>query len=467
MNLAQKQNVVQSLRQEQIMTHQQIQALEFLSTPVLELQTMVTEEIGKNPILDADADAAKTETWKDDDEWLEKVMKLEEDSRFIKSSYQFVNVEENEKRQHYLESIEAPKTLQSYLLEQLRFFDITDSLHSCCEVVISGLNDDGYLGSHPADLAMVCGESLGVVNEAIDMIKHLDPVGVGAKDLREFLMIQLERSEKQDSLAYIIVRDYLPEIANNHLPAIARKLKISLAELNEVLEEIKTLNPRLNVDDVKPHEYIKEEVEVFEDDGEFHVKMVNDYLPSLYINKQYKQLILDPGTPKDVRDYVKEKIRSGVHLINSIIQRQTTILKTVNAIVAEQNDFFRHGTKHLKPMTMSHIAQRVGVHETTISRAVAGKYLKCKHGLLSLRLFFSTGYQAEDGSSVSNIVVKKSIKKLIDNEDVYSPLSDSKLALLLEKKGLKVARRTVAKYRESMGVFSSNLRRKYSVENVK
>ena len=292
----------------------------------------------------------------------------------------------------------------------------------------------------------------------------MEPVGVGARNLQERLLLQLDRQNKNESPAYIAVRDHLEDIANNHLPLVAKKMSISMLTLQEVIQEVKSLTPRLGLDEINPHEYIKEEVSIIEEDGAFRAKMVNDNLPNLFISNRYKQLVNDINTPKDVKDYIKEKVRSGVHLINSIIQRQTTILKTVDAIASEQQEFFKFGTKYLKPMTMAHIAQLVGVHETTISRAVSGKYLRCKFGLIPLRQFFSTGYTSENGTAVSNVVVKKAIDALVKKENPFSPLSDSKIAIELKKQGLKVARRTVAKYRESMGILSSNLRRKYPVK---
>jgi RNA polymerase sigma-54 factor len=238
-------------------------------------------------------------------------------------------------------------------------------------------------------------------------------------------------------------------------------MHLTIAHMKEIIDVIQSLNPRLEAGQVLPSEYISEEVRVVEANGELQVRMNNDNLPNLFISRQYRQLLNNPETTKDVKDYVKEKIRSGVFMINSIIQRQTTIRKIAMAIVSMQEEFFKYGMDHLKPLTMAQVAEQVGVHETTVSRAVSGKYLRCKYGLLSLRQFFSTGYQAEDGRLVSNAVVKQTIRQLINEEDDHKPLSDSQLAKLLNEQGYKVVRRTVAKYRESMGILASNLRREY------
>lgn len=466
MDIIQKQNMVQSLRQEQVMTHQQIQALEMLFLPVLELQTMIDAEIEKNPVLDTEEphDVDLPEISDDSDDWIEKILKLDEENRYIKSKPASRNTQEDEeKRKHYLESITSEKTFQELLIEQLRFLDLDPETYSCCEAVISGLDDDAYLTSHPADLAMASGKSLELIGRAIETVQKLDPPGVAAANLKERLLLQLERKGKKDSITYRAVEEHLDDIAANHLPQVARKLKITLDELKEIIREIQGLNPRLVTEEVSPHEYVQPEVEIFEDEksGELRVKVLNEYLPSLYISRQYKDLLKDPSTPKETRDYIKEKLHSGVFLINSIIQRQSTIKRIANAIAEFQKDFFLKGTEHMKPLTMAKIAEIVGIHETTVSRAVAGKHAKCKYGLLPLRHFFSTGYESEDGTSVSKNVVKNAIKRIIDTEDPFSPMSDSQIVEQLREEGFKVARRTVAKYRESMNILPSNLRRQY------
>lgn len=464
MDFSQRQNVVQAMRQEQVMTHQQIQALEMLFLPVLELQALVDAELEKNPILNTEPDAEVPEVKADnDDEWLDKVLQLDDENRYIKSTRSVTNSsEDDERRNHYLDSVTTEQTFQEFLMDQLRFLDLDDDLRACCEIVISGLNDDAYLEAHPADIAMASGQGLDIVEEAIAVVQGLEPAGVAAADLRERLLIQLKRKGLENTPAYELVDKYLDELGSNHLPQVARKMKMSMDELKEALDVIQNLNPRISTEgSVSPHEYIQEEVIVTEENGEFVVKLKNEYLPSLYISKQYRDLLDEDGTPKDTRDYVKDKVKSGVFLINSILQRQTTIRKITKTIVDMQDEFFRKGPEYLKPMTMAQVAEKVGIHETTVSRAVANKYMRCKYGLLPLRSFFSTGYELDDGKSISKNVVKEALKKLIESEDPFSPLSDSALAKKLKEQNYNVARRTVAKYRESMNILPSNLRRQY------
>lgn len=465
MDLSQKQNILQTMRQEQVMTHQQIQALELLFLPVLELDAAINAEIEKNPVLEVEksSDAEPEPEMVDGDEWLDKVMKLDEENRYIRagSGSATYSKDAEEKRQYYLDSITDEPSFQEALLEQLKFLDLNPAQRDCCESVVSGLDDDGYLISHPADLAMASGQSLQAVNEAIRIVQQLDPPGVAAPDLRGRLLLQLERQGRQKEPVYLAVNKYLEDIAANHLPQVARKMQISIEELKSVINEIQKLNPRLASDTVSPHEYIKEEVTVEKENDELNVRMNNEHLPNLYISKNYRELLNDPNTPKETRDYIKEKLQAGVFLINSIIQRQLTIRKIANALVEYQQDYFLKGREYLKPLTMAQIAEKVGIHETTVSRAVSGKYLRCDYGLISLRSFFTSGYETEDGQTVSKNVVMDVIKEMIDAEDSFEPLSDSTIVEELKKKGYNVARRTVAKYRDSMNILPSNLRRKY------
>jgi len=452
------------MRQEQVMTHQQIQALEMLFLPVLELEALIDAELEKNPILNTEPEAETQEVKADsDDEWLDKVLQLDDENRYIKSTRSVTHTaDDEERRNHYLDSVTTEQTFQEFLMDQLRFMDLDDELKACCEVVISGLSDNAYLEAHPADIAMVSGQGLELVNEAIAVVQSLEPAGVAAMNLRERLLIQLVRKGMEGSLTYKVVDKHLDDVGSNHLPQVARKMKVSIDELKDAIEDMQMLSPRISTEgSVSPHEYIQEEVTVVEEKGEFKIKLNNEYLPSLYISKNYRDLLGNDETPKETRDYVKEKVRSGVFLINSVLQRQTTIRKISTTIVDMQDEFFRKGTEHLKPMTMSQIADKVGIHETTVSRAVSGKYMRCKYGLLPLRSFFSTGYELDDGKSISKNVVKEAIKKLIDAEDTYSPMSDSALAKELKNQNYNVARRTVAKYRESMNILPSNLRRQY------
>lgn len=466
MDLTQQQHAAQTMRQEQTMTHQQIQALEMLAKPALELQGIVAAELEKNPVLEAENPEEENVELAKEEEWFEALLNLDEQPTYSRDRVYSVSPEDEERRRHYLDSVTAEETFHESLLRQLRLVDLDDKLRAACEVVLSGLDDDGYLSAHPADLAMVSGQTLKVVNAAVKVIQQLEPAGVAAHDLRERLMIQLERNGRKESLTYIAVRDHLDKIANNQLPAVARKLRIRVDQLRDVLEEIRSLSPHLERPDTRAVEFVQEEATVTEEKGELQVQIRNDYMPRLFISAHYRKLLTDPDTPRDTRDYIRSKIRAATFLMNSLDQRQSTLRRIVEAIVRVQADFFHHGTGAMRPLTMSEIAKQIGVHETTVSRAVCGKYVRCKFGLFALRSFFCAHCESEDGGTVSSVVVRNHIQRLIADEDPLNPLSDGEIAVCLKRVGFKVARRTVAKYREQLGILSSRLRQKYWVAAV-
>ena len=461
----------QSMRQEQTMTHHQIQALEMLFAPVMELSSIITGEVEKNPVLEVEAESYEkleiedvnndeVNNKVDSDEWVEKILQLENKTAFNRVSSPIKT--ESEERRHFLDSLTTTKTLHGHLVEQLMFMGLEEDIRSCCETIISGLDDDGYLTSHPADLSMVTGEKVEDLNHAIEIIQTLEPAGVGAKNLRERLLLQLTSLGKEDTLTYNAIDLYLDDIAANRLPKVAKTMQITMTELQQIISEIQNLTPHLkDTLPVLPQNYVEEEVEIIEEHGALKVKINDGRVPSLKISPYYKKMLKNPDLAKDAKDYIKSKINGGVFLINSLMQRQPTIHKITNAIVSQQEAFFREGLNHLRPLTMSQVAELSGVHETTVSRAVAGKYLRCQYGLFPLRYFFTPGYTSSNGEEVSNATVKKAIKELISKEDSRKPLSDSQLANLLKDQGLKVARRTVAKYRESLSILPSNLRRQY------
>lgn len=465
----------QSMRQEQTMTHHQIQALEMLTAPVLELNQIINTELEKNPLLEVEAkeyepieiedfnNAEVNEVSDNEDQMIEKILHLERSSLSTPNRMSGPSKEQEEERRHFMDSLTTEKTMQEFLSEQLLFLDLDKETIECCETIISGLDDNGYLTSHPADLSMATGEPIDKLNSAINIVQTLEPAGVGARNLQERLLIQLERRHEEDSITYKAIMECFDDLSHNRLPKVTKALGVTMTEVHQILANIQTLQPHISTEvNVKPSDYIQEEVIISENEfGEIEAKVLDNLMPSLKVNNYYKSLLEDPSTQKEVRDYVKGKINGVMFIINSLMQRQSTIEKIATRIAKEQQNFFRHGTDHLRPLTMAQVADDAGVHETTVSRAVAGKYLRCKFGILPLRFFFSTGYESSDGKNISNMVVKKAIKELIDQENPKKALSDNQIADILKERGLQVARRTVAKYRENLGILPSNLRRKY------
>lgn len=478
-------NQTQTLRQEQILAPQQIQSLEVLLAPLQELQAKITAEIAENPTLEqetpgnedlaGDVIAAtgtsqlsdtEEERKNSDDDGVAEIMRLAESWRDMPSIYnpgaRFTS-EDEERRQFMFDSLTEEPSLQEVLLEQLRFADIDDKTRRLAELVIGSIDDSGYMRSILEDLATVGGVSVEEMRKALKLVQSFDPPGIGASDLKECLLLQLERRGEGRSPLAKLVREHLDDVAANKLPKVAKEMGITMEELRALLDDLKKLTPYPGsaLAPNKPF-YIVPEVSIVEnDDDELAVRSETDHLPKLKISQYYLKLLEDPTVSKETKDYIKGKLSNSKALIKSISQRQSTIARIAEVILDEQHDFFTKGVDHLKPLTMQQVADKLGIHETTVSRAIANKYIDTPRGLLPFKYFFSTGYQSSDGEEISSRGVMEKIKEMIAREDSSKPLSDLKIAEELKKEGLSVARRTVAKYREAMGIPSSHLRKEY------
>ncbi|NOY80998.1 MAG: RNA polymerase factor sigma-54 [Kiritimatiellaeota bacterium] len=480
---------LQTLRQEQILAPQQIQSLEILLATLPELEQKITAELAENPTLelldpggeqlvgnpveetegaggDGQADLAAQAAEKD--ETLATLIELGEawqdfaPSRFAgRGRY---TAEDEERRQHLFDSLVAESTLQELLLEQLRQADdVDEKTRRVAEEVIGSIDEAGYLRTHVADIAIACGVDLDAVNRALKLIQSFDPAGVGARDLRECLLLQLERKGRRKTLAYQVADRHLDEIARNRIPQVARKMGITPTRLYEVLAEIKQLSP-FPGSPFSPErpDYVAPEVFVEKDDsGEWQVRTNRDCVPRLRISPRYLRMLKDPEAGSEVKAYIREKLLASRTLLRALANRESTIVRITRVLLDLQRDFFEKGPNHLQPLTMSQVAEEIGVHETTVSRAVAGKYLQTPHGLFPFRKFFTSGLDRAGGGQVSSSTVKQKLEELVRSEDPKKPLSDQKLAELLKAEGFRVARRTVAKYREELGILPSHMRRSF------
>lgn len=368
-----------------------------------------------------------------------------------------------ERRQHFFDSLVSETSLQEHLMRQAEMTDLDEPAMTAMQHLIGSLDDRGFLTETPADVALQTELPLETVQIALQTLKTFEPAGIGAKDLGECLLLQLKAKGRSDSLAARIVRDHFVLLTRRRIPDIARKLGSAMEDVQVAIEEIGTLDPapgRRFADD--NNRVVVPDVTVEEDHGEWKITLNNDYIPRLRISNTYKEMIAKGSLSKDERDYVRERMRSGKFLINSIEQRQQTIERITREIIRAQEDFFKEGVSKLKPLTMTQIADVVGVHETTVSRAIANKFIKTPHGVFDFKFFFTSGYQADSGDAVSNTSVKEMIGELINLEDKSRPLSDQEIVAKLQEKGITLARRTVAKYREELGLLPSNLRRDFT-----
>jgi RNA polymerase sigma-54 factor len=468
----------QSLALQQVLSPQLQQSLLILQTPLLELRNLVQQEMETNPVLEdlpedsganerTEAEASADENFRDE---FEKLASLDEEWRDYMAQSASSNFdgrrgskEADEKRQFLFDSIPVQETLQQNLIAQLNQTVLSADDRKAAELVIGNIDDDGFLQSTPEEMALNSGISHNDFERMLGLIQAFYPTGVGARDLRECLLIQLQRQGKEHSLECRIVAEHMDDLARHRFPEIARRMAISVEDVQKAADNIARLNPRPGqVFAAAPQNYVLPDVIVEKVDGEYQIAFNNEQIPHLRISNLYKDIIASGDRQSsDVKDYIRDKIRSGKFLIRSIHQRQQTIMNIAQQIVSRQRDFLEHGPSHLKPMTMAEVAEVVGVHETTVSRAVSGKYMATPQGVFDMKYFFTGGYQTATGESLSNTSVKQTILELVKHESGSAPLSDHEIVEILSERGIPIARRTVAKYRSELNILPSHMRRKY------
>jgi len=450
------------------------QSLEMLQLPILELRAMIQQEVEQNPTIEEESmndasieiepDAASNENKElDFDKEFEVLARLDDEWRdyfFQESQANYYNPEAAEKRQFLLDSLPQRESLQDHLLRQLNLAELSRSDTQLGELIIGSINDDGYLTVTLEELCAAGSLDVEQLKDILAVVQDFHPTGVGARDLRECLLIQLERMDKGGTFAADIVRDHLDALGAKKYQNISKTLKIPFEEVQQAAKLIGTLDPkpgRIYTDDVAT--YILAEVVVHKVDGKYVIALNDDRLPRVRISRHYRNLLSDPSTARDVKEYVRERIRSGAFLIKSIHQRQNTINRISSEIVSNQTEFLDHGVSHLKPMTMAEVAKVVGVHETTVSRAVAAKYMRTPRGIFEMKYFFSPGIKTADGKTLSNKTVKDIIAGLVEKEDPSKPLSDQEILQKLKEQGINIARRTIAKYRLVLRIPPSHMRK--------
>jgi RNA polymerase sigma-54 factor len=459
----------QNLTMQQVLAPQLQQSLQILQAPTLELRNIVQQELQTNPVLEEEIGPAETDDRSNDDsefqEEFERLAKLDEEWRDYMTqnvSYSARNLEDEERRQFFFDSIASQETLQLHLWEQLNTADVTEQQRKAAELIIGNIDDIGFLQTPIEEISTNTGHSVEELQDMLNLIQSFHPVGVGARDLRECLLIQLRRLGKEGSLEYQIVDEHLADLGRKRLPEVARRLGVTVEQVQRAANFISTLDPKPGqIFTPDPNSYVLPDVSVDKVGDDYAISLNGDQIPHLRISKTYKDLMTQGSNGTDVRDYIREKIRSGKFLIKSIHQRQQTILNIANEIVKRQHEFLENGTAFLKPMTMAQIAETVGVHETTVSRAISGKYMATPQGVFEMKYFFTPGYQTTGGAALSNTSVKESISELVRNEDPRNPLSDKEIVEILSDRGIPIARRTVAKYRAELNILPSNLRKQY------
>jgi RNA polymerase sigma-54 factor len=517
--------------QRQILTPGLMQMVSVLALNKVELKEMIDAEMVENPVLEEiDESVPMLDEVAGREEKLERG--ADEPPAPPKDSFEEVDFgsyfqdyldpgyrtqvefDQNEKPS-FENFLSQPTTLSDHLAWQLGALTLEPLLHDAAEFVIGNLDADGYLASSEEELAAVLSQSneeqsppegreqeqaaaLKLVRRGIDLVQHLDPAGVGARDLRECLLIQigaqqhefaqvyarhaadagdsdedphrsfraeadarLEERRRSMEVAVLIVDRHLQLLQKRDVKDLARAAQITQAEAHAGVEFIRTLDPRPG------RQYNREQTRLIEPDvvfvkrgGEWAVSMNEEDMPSLRLSSRYRRMLAAEGTDKEVKDYVKERFRSAMQLMRNIAQRKSTILRTCEVIVRRQQDFLDRGVEALRPLMIKEVAEEIGVHPSTVSRAVANKYAHTPQGVIELRFFFSEGSNGPEGADTTLLVLKRKVRKLIEEEDAGHPLTDDQLAALLGAQGIQLTRRTVAKYREDLHIPSTHQRRR-------
>jgi RNA polymerase sigma-54 factor len=467
------------LSQKQILTPSLVQMVNLLVLNRLELQGVIDQELMANPTLEETTEQGLVaENYSDETfekQELEKVPEKEAANPFenfdLSSFYteyldggqgpgQERREREDYERPSFEKFLSSPQGLSDHLTWQLGGSVCSEVVRAIAEIIIGNLDENGYLMEPVAEIAQEGSFSLEDTEEALAVVQEMDPPGVAARDLKECLLIQLRMLAPLDTLARQIVSDHLPLLQSNQLQQISRALDRPVEHVKRAVDVIKRLDPRpglrynqaearLVVPDVK---FVKEE-------GEWRVLMDDEGAPQLRLSPMYRRMLQRDAADREVRTYVKERFAAAAQFLKNIEQRRRTIQEVCKVIVRRQADFLEYGPDHLRPMMIKEVAEEVGVHPSTVSRAVANKYTHTPRGVLELRSFFSESVNGPEGQDVSLLSLKRRVKKMIEDEDVAHPLTDDEIAKQLIVTGIRVTRRTVAKYREDMNIPSSHQRR--------
>lgn len=471
-------------QQQLVMTPQLQQAIRLLQLSRLELSEIVQQELLENPVLDEyappenetefsidqpedpNAPAQSNSDREDEINTLSIPKDIAEWESYLESSQSLpYQAREEQERPSFEAMITRPDTLQEHLMWQLRMTRLTEEEMTAGQAIIGNLDDNGYLETPLEEILHPLGPDIEAVGpNVLRVIQEFDPPGAGARDLVECLLIQIRFLELEGSLVEKIIREHLHDVARGDVDTIVRQMEVSRSEVLKALDLLKELEPKPG----RPFGgtesiYVTPDAFLFKMGDEWTIMLNDDGMPKLRINGYYRELLKHGSSMKaEDREFLLEKIRSASWLIKSIDQRQRTIYRVTKSILEKQLDFFERGIRHLKPMVLRDVADDIGVHESTVSRVTTHKYLHCPHGLFELKFFFNPGIQTLSGEMMASESVRAKIRDLIGAEDTAKPLSDQAISQMLRLEGVDIARRTVAKYRESMKILPSSRRKKIS-----
>lgn len=451
------------------MTPELIQAIQILQFNSQELEEYVQEELIENPVLELDSsfnveeNDRESKHIEEDIDFRERVKYQERE--FDDISYrQWEYSEENEDGISSFEKFTSnDETLLDVLLLELSTSSLEGIDRKIGRYIIESLDDNGYLHISSKEIADAFNTTVEHIEDVLDVIQTFDPLGIGARTLEECLAIQLrEKKLLEKSVEYILL-NHLKDIAENRLNNICKKTGMSIKDVQMVADLIRSLEPKPGraYEDHNKVKYIIPDVFIDKIGDEYIVHSNDDIVPNLVVSKYYVNLLNSNPTDKELNKYLNEKYDQANWLIRSIEQRKKTIYNVVNSVLNHQIDFIKYGPKYLKTLTLREVAEDVGVHESTVSRSINGKYMQTPRGVYEIKYFFSSGVNDINGEGMSSNSVKTYIKEIVDKEDPYNPYSDQQMVEILSDKGIEISRRTVSKYRESLNILSSSKRRRF------
>ena len=455
------------LRHKVTLSPQVYQGLAILAMPIVELQQLVEVEMLENPVLEVDesdtepaeGEEAPEEREEDErswDDWLEMYEDLD-------SMEPTAPRDPNAETANTEDFVGGVQTFDDYLLNQLALLDIPDEVGRAGRAVIGSLDTDGFFVGSLDEIAALSGVTRAEAEAGLNAVQQLDPPGVGARDLTEALCLQMEFLGLDEPLLMRIIQGHLDDVASNHYRKIARALKVDENEVRRLVDILRALNPRpAGAFSPGPSPgYIVPDVTLRRFDDEWVITSNNEAVPSLRVSPRYRSMLKSGSNADDeTRKYLKDKIRSAESFIKNVDRRKDTVTRITQIILEVQSEFFEDGKGLLRPLRLEDVAVEIGVHLSTVSRGVTGKYMATPYGLFELKHFFSGGYRTTQGMDVAATSIKQRLRELVAEEDVAKPVSDQRLAELLSEEGVTVARRTVAKYREELHIEPSWARRR-------
>lgn len=467
------------MSQQLVMTPQLQQAIKLLQMSRLELNETITEEMETNPALeeamgqegtseenvaeenekenvkeDITADVSTADVAESEINWDQYI------DSYSASDYKVRNYD-REDLPSYENIVKSKDTLSGHLMWQLQVSNLTEEERVVAEFIIGNIDDDGYLQASIDEVVNALSVEVEYAEDVLTVIQAFDPLGIASRDLKECLLIQAKYLGLEDGLVVEIIKNHLLDIESRRLPVIAKKTKSSMAEVIAAVKVISAMEPRPGSSfSENTAQYITPDLYVHKMDDEYIIVQNDEGIPKLKVSNYYRD-VLEKGMDKgEAKEYVQDKVRSALWLIKSIQQRMRTIYKVMESILKFQRDFFDQGVESLKPLVLKDVAEDIGMHESTISRVTNNKFVQTSHGIFELKFFFNSGISRYGGADIASESVKEKIRQLISTENIKKPLSDQAIVGLLEESNVKIARRTVTKYREMLGITSSSKRKK-------